>query len=230
MLTTPTISSTPLHQSRLHARPPGGIEPQAAVEATRSAREGDRLRQQAVAPAEKAAGAQPGRTAAQSVALASPGRGGDGLSPEERAILAELAARDREVRTHEAAHARVGGRFAGSPRYDFVTGPDGARYAVSGQVVIDVSPVRADPAATIAKMRVVRAAALAPAEPSPADRRVAQLAEQLMRAAEADLRRRQAFEKALADGVETARLSRLSALFARTALLPAPEPSVMTAA
>ena len=43
---------------------------------------------------------------------------------------------------------------------------------------IDTSPVPDDPDATILKMRQVRRAALAPAEPSPQDRRVASEASQ----------------------------------------------------
>lgn len=84
-----------------------------------------------------------------------------------------LAARDREVRAHEQAHAAVGGAFAGAPKYQFERGPDGVNYAVGGEVSIDISPA-ATPEATISKMQTVRRAALAPAEPSPQDRRVAQ--------------------------------------------------------
>lgn len=84
-----------------------------------------------------------------------------------------LAARDREVRAHEQAHAAVGGAFAGAPKYQFERGPDGVNYAVGGEVPIDVSPA-STPEATISKMQAVRRAALAPAEPSPQDRRVAQ--------------------------------------------------------
>ncbi len=205
MTTMLSISSTPLFHARLHARPPGGAEPQAAQESERQSRGGE-------------------RRARELEELASAG-GGD-LGAEARARLAELAARDRAVRAHEAAHARAGGRYAGPPRYDYVQGPDGKRYAVAGQVQIDVSPSRGDPEATIAKMRVVKAAALAPADPSPQDRRVAALADRLARAAEADLRA----EARAREAWETARLGRLSALFAQTALLPAPEPSWTRAA
>lgn len=87
--------------------------------------------------------------------------------------IRSLAARDREVRAHEQAHAAIGGSFAGAPKYQFERGPDGVNYAVGGEVPIDVSPA-ATPEATINKMQAVRRAALAPAEPSPQDRRVAQ--------------------------------------------------------
>lgn len=92
---------------------------------------------------------------------------------QEELELAKLVERDREVRAHEQAHAAVGGGYAGAPTYTFQSGPDGKRYAVSGEVSIDTSPVPNDPQATLRKMEVVIRAALAPAEPSAQDRRVA---------------------------------------------------------
>ncbi len=85
----------------------------------------------------------------------------------------ELKARDREVRSHEQAHKAAGGAHAGGISLTTTTGPDGQEYATGGSVSIDASPVPGDPAATIAKMQQVRRAALAPANPSSADRRVA---------------------------------------------------------
>ena len=99
--------------------------------------------------------------------------GPDGLTEDQRAQVAKLQARDAEVRRHEEAHAIVGGQYAGQPSYTYQEGPDGKRYAVGGEVSIDVAPVPDDPKATIAKMDVVIAAALAPAEPSGQDRKVA---------------------------------------------------------
>lgn len=110
-----------------------------------------------------------------------------GLEDAELKILAELKARDREVRAHEAAHQAVGGQYAGAISYVYERGPDGAQYAVGGEVSIDTSPVEGDPQATIEKMRTVRAAALAPAEPSPQDRAVAAEAMQLMLQAQSEL-------------------------------------------
>lgn len=92
---------------------------------------------------------------------------------QEQRQLAKLAARDREVRAHEAAHASVGGVYAGAPSYAYQRGPDGKNYAVGGEVSIDASPVAGDPQATIIKAQIVRRAALAPAEPSLQDRAVA---------------------------------------------------------
>lgn len=110
------------------------------------------------------------------------------MSPEEKAYLEALKARDREVREHEQAHANAGGIYAGIPEYDYVTGPDGRPYAIGGEVDIDVSPVPEDPEATIEKMIVVKEAALAPREPSTTDRQVAAKADSQRRDAEGDLR------------------------------------------
>jgi hypothetical protein len=111
------------------------------------------------------------------------------LTQEELRQLRELRRRDQEVRAHELAHQAVGGRYAGAAEFEFVRGPDGVQYAVAGSVDIDVSPVPGDPAATIQKMRIVRAAALAPINPSPADRAVAAEAARQLIEARAELAR-----------------------------------------
>lgn len=90
----------------------------------------------------------------------------------EQREVETLKQRDQEVRAHEQAHASAGGQYAGSPQFDFQRGPDGQRYAVDGQVSIDISS-ESTPEATIRKMQQVRTAALAPAEPSPQDLQVA---------------------------------------------------------
>ena len=88
--------------------------------------------------------------------------------------LETLKKRDREVRAHEMAHLAAAGPHArGGPVYEFQRGPDGQRYAVGGYVKIDTSAVPGDPEATLRKADTIRRAALAPAEPSPQDRRVA---------------------------------------------------------
>lgn len=105
----------------------------------------------------------------------------------EQQELRELQARDQEVRAHEQAHATVGGRYAGTPSYEYQQGPDGRRYAVGGEVQIDLAPIANDPQATIQKMQQVKAAALAPAEPSAADRSIASEATNRLLQAHADL-------------------------------------------
>lgn len=112
---------------------------------------------------------------------------GEELSKEEQQQVEELRARDREVRQHEQAHKAAAGQYATSgPTYSFQQGPDGRRYAVGGEVGIDTSKAET-PEATIRKMQQVRRAALAPAEPSAQDRRVAARATQTASAARAEL-------------------------------------------
>lgn len=105
----------------------------------------------------------------------------------ERQEVQALKARDQEVRRHEQAHASAGGVYAGAPQYDFTTGPDGGRYAIGGEVSIDTAPVPGDPQATLEKAQTVRRAALAPAEPSEQDRRVAAEASQMAAQARVEL-------------------------------------------
>ncbi len=98
---------------------------------------------------------------------------------QDQAVIRELASIDRKVRAHEQAHASVGGALAGAPSYTYKTGPNGVRYAVAGEVPIQISAVPGNPQATISNAEQVRRAALAPADPSPTDRRVAASAQAL---------------------------------------------------
>lgn len=120
--------------------------------------------------------------ASQSGAVGTPHE----LSEEEQREVDELSRRDREVRTHEQAHKAAAGQYGGAISYEFQTGPDGKRYVSGGSVPIDVSPAE-DPRATIQKMRQVRGAALAPAEPSSADRQVAAQAQRQLAEAQREL-------------------------------------------
>ncbi|WP_206482988.1 putative metalloprotease CJM1_0395 family protein [Thalassotalea sp. G2M2-11] len=101
--------------------------------------------------------------------------------------IKELAARDREVRAHEQAHAATGGVATGAPSFSFEVGPDGKKYAVEGEVSVDLSPVSGDPRATITKMQKVYNAALAPANPSIQDMRVANSAARIIAQAQGKL-------------------------------------------
>ncbi len=92
---------------------------------------------------------------------------------QEAEEIRQMQARDKEVRAHEAAHAAAGGSFAGSPSFSYSRGPDGRSYATGGEVNIDISPIPGDPEATLQKANQVRAAALAPVQPSAQDMRVA---------------------------------------------------------
>lgn len=109
------------------------------------------------------------------------------LTPEEEKQLLELKARDREVRIHEQAHLSAAGRYAaGGPSFTYQQGPDGNKYAIGGEVPIDVSK-EATPEETILKMQIVRQAALSPAEPSSADRQIAAKASMLAAQARQEL-------------------------------------------
>ncbi|SEL41175.1 SprA-related family protein [Colwellia chukchiensis] len=105
----------------------------------------------------------------------------------EQQELKSLKRRDQEVRSHELAHAAVGGAHTGAPSYTFTLGPDGNKYAVSGEVSVDLAPVDGDPKATIAKMQKIHAAALAPANPSIQDTRIAASAAKLIAQAQSEL-------------------------------------------
>ena len=108
----------------------------------------------------------------------------------ELKIIQQLSSRDREVRTHEQAHVAASGGLAnGGPSFQFTRGPDGRLYATGGEVGIDVSPVANDPQATIEKAQKIRRAALAPANPSQADRNVAARATAMATEARVQLQR-----------------------------------------
>ncbi len=126
------------------------------------------------------------------VELSPRARAGQQLTEEQQERVTELQEKDRRIRDHEAAHLAAAGQYArGGAQYEYETGPDGKQYAVAGEVQIDVSPIDGDPEATIRKMEVVRAAALAPADPSPQDQQVAAQAMQQAQTARAELAQQQ---------------------------------------
>lgn len=95
------------------------------------------------------------------------------LTPEELAQIAKLAARDREVRLHEAQHQAAAGSLAiGGPQFTYQTGPDGKLYAVGGEVKLSV-PASQNPEEMLTRAAQMRAAATAPADPSGQDLTVA---------------------------------------------------------
>ena len=95
------------------------------------------------------------------------------LDAQELQQLNSLKQRDREVRTHEQAHLSTAGQYArGGASFTFQKGPDGNSYAVGGEAGIDVGKERS-PEATVTKMRTIKRAALAPANPSQTDRHIA---------------------------------------------------------
>jgi hypothetical protein len=118
------------------------------------------------------------------------------MNLSETRVIAQLRARDAEVRAHEHAHiAAAGGVATGGARYIYIRGPDGKMYAVGGEVSIDTSPVPGNPEQTIEKARKIRRAALAPANPSSQDMRVAAQAVHMEQEARVELRKQEQEEK-----------------------------------
>jgi len=123
---------------------------------------------------------------AQGVATEKKGVDGEPLNKEETAELKELEKRDGKVRDHEMAHKAALGSYAkGGIQLEYQVGPDGKRYATGGKVSLDAS-AESTPEKTIAKAQTIRRAALAPADPSSQDRRVAAEASRLEQKARAD--------------------------------------------
>ncbi len=109
------------------------------------------------------------------------------LTEEEKRDVEKLKQRDQEVRQHEQAHIAAGGAYVrGGAKYQFEQGPDGQRYAVGGEVGIDTSSGRT-PEETATKAQAIRRAALAPADPSSQDRRVAAQASSMETAARREI-------------------------------------------
>jgi len=96
------------------------------------------------------------------------------LTRAELQLVTELKQVDSEVRRHEMAHVAAGGGLITSgANFTYKRGPDGQNYAVAGEVGIDTSAIPGDPQATLQKMKQVKNAALAPANPSAQDLKVA---------------------------------------------------------
>ncbi|MFT7617140.1 MAG: hypothetical protein ACI97A_000774 [Planctomycetota bacterium] len=91
------------------------------------------------------------------------------LTPEEKKQVAELKARDAEVKAHEQAHLSALGGKGGSVSYEYTNGPDGRRYVTGGEVPVSIGESPGGPEATIADAQRVARAAVAPAQPSGAD-------------------------------------------------------------
>ncbi|WP_081949092.1 putative metalloprotease CJM1_0395 family protein [Litchfieldella xinjiangensis] len=153
--------------------------------ATPSSRTAQDETKEGQAPVYTAKGEEPDPQRHQGVAPRAPN--GESLSVEQLAHLEQLKVTDRAVRQHEMAHQIAGGAYSGGASYEYEVGPDGKRYAVAGEVSIDCGPIKGDPQATIAKMEKVIAAALAPADPSTQDRKVAAMARQALLSARLEL-------------------------------------------
>ena len=109
------------------------------------------------------------------------------LNIEEQKQIQKLKQRDNEVRQHELAHKTTGGQYAGNISYTYQQGPDGNRYAIGGEVSMDIQAEPGDPKKTIEKAETVKRAALAPANPSAQDLKIASKAAQMKMEAKAQL-------------------------------------------
>ena len=116
--------------------------------------------------------------------LDSPADNNQTLSQDELRIVQEMRQTDQRVRAHEQAHASAG---AHNVRYEYETGPDGRQYAVAGTADIEIFAPADDPAAKIAQAQKMRAAALAPADPSGQDLAVAAKASSVESAARKEM-------------------------------------------
>ncbi|MBI5070973.1 MAG: hypothetical protein HZB56_22350 [Deltaproteobacteria bacterium] len=94
------------------------------------------------------------------------------LDAAEQAEVRRLEETDQRVRTHERAHQAAGGGAAGAASFTYTVGPDGKLYATGGEVPIRVDTGRT-PEEKLAAAQRMRAAALAPADPSAQDLSVA---------------------------------------------------------
>lgn len=93
--------------------------------------------------------------------------------PEVKKEISQLKQTEQEVIQHENAHKSSGAGVTGAVTYTHTTGPDDQRYINGGEVAIQMPATTGEPEETIALLEKVRQAALAPAEPSPQDLRVA---------------------------------------------------------
>lgn len=152
------------------------------------------------------------------------------LSQDEKRVVEKLRQRDAEVRRHEQAHvAAAGSHVLGSPSYTYQVGPDGQRYAIGGEVQIDLSPVPGDPEATVQKAQQLQQAALAPSNPSATDRQVAMLASRMAREALQEMSKerteaaKEQEESENSSSSQAAKASLLPALHPTEGLLPVDE-------
>ena len=108
------------------------------------------------------------------------------LSLEEQRIVSELQAADTNVRAHEAAHMAAGGGLTSPASYTYERGPDNKMYAVAGEVGISTGEGNT-PQESLNKAQTIRRAALAPADPSPQDLKVAAQAASMEMSARAQI-------------------------------------------
>ncbi|MFZ1745720.1 MAG: putative metalloprotease CJM1_0395 family protein [Nitrospirales bacterium] len=102
----------------------------------------------------------------------------------------EPQSRDSEVRNHEQWQIAAPGVLIKGGDFFLFTKSGKKLYAVGGEVSIDTSPVPGKPQATLQKAQQIRAAPLAPADPSAQDGAVALSANAFEAAARQELQRK----------------------------------------
>ncbi len=126
----------------------------------------------------------------------------DEMTEDEKAEVRRLKKLDAEVKAHEEAHRRAAGELVrGGIHYKYKIGPDGKRYAVGGEVKIDLSEDPRGPKETKLKAEKIKRAALAPAKPSPKDRQAASSAERMKAKAEQEIRQMKIEKRKIKSGV-----------------------------
>tara|TARA_Y100000588_G_scaffold275624_1_gene291894 strand:- start:228 stop:827 length:600 start_codon:yes stop_codon:yes gene_type:complete len=110
-----------------------------------------------------------------------------------RAQVAELQQVEDKVIAHEQAHMAAGGEFTGGASYGYTVGPDGKRYITSGEVSISI-PSGGNPESTLHALERVKAAALAPSDPSGQDQKVAASASAKMMSIRSEIAKQKASE------------------------------------
>ena len=135
--------------------------------------------------------------------------GEEELTQQEQREVSELKTTDAEVKAHENAHkAAAAGLSTSAPNYEYETGPDGKKYAVAGDVNVSYQS-SSNPEVNLKNAQQLRAAALAPADPSSQDRKVAMQAEREIAQAKQEImeEQRQTDEQASSFGDSTSEIS-----------------------
>ncbi len=95
----------------------------------------------------------------------------DPNSPDsnKQKAIEQLKSRDKEVRTHEAAHTTNPELIKiGSAQFDYTIGPDGKAYATGGKVTLSTGNSKT-PEEALSKAEALKKASMAPGDPSPQD-------------------------------------------------------------
>ncbi len=114
------------------------------------------------------------------------------LSKVEQKEVEELERIDSQVRRHELTQKAIAGSYAKeSVSFDYVTGPDGKKYAKEGHIKIDTRPIPNNPEATIRKARAIRSVGLTSTNTSSQNRSVSAEIAKIEREARMELKTEQ---------------------------------------